>query len=87
MEFETESILRPNLGTRTSADVPDVPPRTSMFLAMTINDVQRWKGFYGIFYLFNPVSRVKLNFVKKKSILFIGFIKCNDRRGEDTLLG
>ena len=27
MALETESILRPNLG--TSADVPDVPPRTS----------------------------------------------------------
>ena len=28
MSLETECILRPNLG--TSADVPDVPPRTSM---------------------------------------------------------
>ena len=28
MELETECILRPNLG--TSADVPDVPSRTSM---------------------------------------------------------
>ena len=30
MAFETEYISRPNLG--TSADVPDVPSHTSMFV-------------------------------------------------------
>ena len=36
MALESESILRPNLG--TSADVPDVPPRTSMAAAAADDD-------------------------------------------------
>ena len=43
MALETESILRPNLG--TSADVPDVPPRKSMLVnQMLVHFVREING-------------------------------------------
>ena len=42
MALETECILRPNLG--TSADVPDVPSRTSMIRKILEDKVKYGKG-------------------------------------------